>query len=178
MPDPELVERIDSLGSVEFSGDAYRHLGPGYQPLSGEGARNRGGRWNPPESFPVLYMALDIPTITAEFYRAAERQGMRSEDLLPRKVYRYEVRLVALLDLRRKSALETVGLTEALVRGDDLRPCQVIGESAHYLGLEGLLAPSAVGPGPVLAVFYSKLRAGSFVRDVAEETWTSLPPKP
>lgn len=175
MPDPELVERVDSLGVVEFEEVAFRHMGPGYPPLSGEGARIAGGRWNPPNSFPVLYMGLDLETIVAEFYRAAQRHGRPPEDFLPRKLCRYDVRLSAALDLREQPVLSAVELTDADLRGNDLRACQAIGEAAHYLGLEGILAPSAVGPGVILATFYSKLRGGSFVRDVAEELWTSPP---
>ncbi|MHB8513142.1 MAG: RES family NAD+ phosphorylase [Actinomycetota bacterium] len=176
MPDLELVERVDSLGSVAFAGDAFRHLGPGYPPLSGEGARVLGGRWNPPDSFPVLYMGLDIATITAEFYRSATRNGMPPEAMLPRKVLRYEIQLSAVLDLRLERARDAIGLTNADTAGDDLGPCQSIGEAAHYLGLEGILAPSAAGLGSVLAVFYAKLRAASFIRDHEYDTWTSLPP--
>jgi len=49
-----------------------------------------------------------------------------------------------------------------------------VGEAAHYLGLEGLLAPSAVGQ-DVLVVFSSRLRAGSSVEVVGDELWSSLP---
>lgn len=175
MPDPELVERVDALGVVGFEEVAYRHMGAGYPPLSGEGARIAGGRWNPPDSFPVLYMGLDLPTIVAEFYRSAERHGRPPENLLPRRLYRYEVRLSAVLDLREESALRAVELDDADLRGDDPRACQAVGEAAHYLGLEGILAPSAVGSGDILAAFYSKLRGGSVIRDVASELWTSLP---
>lgn len=123
-------------------------------------------------------MGLDVATIVSEFYRGAQREGMRPEDLLPRKLFQYEVELTAVLDLREDEAREVLDLTEDEFRGDDLSPCQAIGEAAHYIGLEGVLAPSAVGPGDVLAVFYSRLKAGSSVRDVSYETWTSLPPRP
>src|SRR6266511_1404509 len=175
MPDPEVVERVDALGVSSFVGEGYRHMGPGYPPLSGEGARVRGGRWNPPNSFPTLYLALDLETLGAEFHRAAEREGLQPEALLPRRVYRYEIRLAAVLDLRDARALDAAGLTDADIESDDLRACQAVGEAGHYLGSEGILAPSAVGPGDVLAIFYSRLRAGSSVTHFELKTWTSLP---
>jgi len=175
MPDPELVERVDALGSTSFEGHAYRHMGPGYPPLSGEGARISGGRWNPPGSFPALYMGLDVPTVMAEFYRAAQRHLRPPQDLLPRRLYQYEIHLAAVLDLRPPMSRDAAGVSDRDLRGDDLRRCQAVGEAAHYLGLEGLLAPSAVGQGDVLVVFYSRLRAGSSVEVVGDELWSSLP---
>jgi RES domain-containing protein len=178
MPEPELVERIDELGSLGFTGETYRHIGPQYPPLSAEGSRVSGARWNPPESFPVLYMGLDVPTVIAEFYRLVARQDRQPDDLLPRRLYRYEVHLSSVLDLRQGSARNALGLSDADLSSNDLRACQAAGEAAHYLGLEGILAPSAVGPGHVLAVFYGNLKAGSYVHDLDYETWTAVPPHP
>lgn len=177
MPSPDLVARIEALGSIGFEGEAYRHLGPSYAPLSGQGARIQGGRWNPPDSFPTLYLALDEPTVVAEFYRAAQRQNRPPEDLAPRKLYRYEVRLDSVLDLRSPRALERLDVSEAALRGNDLTRTQAVGKAAHDAGLEGLLAPSAVGPGPILVVFLDRVRAGSFLRHVAESTWDVPPPR-
>jgi RES domain-containing protein len=118
---------------------------------------------------------LDVPTVVAEFYRGAERHGQPPENLIPRRVYRYEISLAAALDLRESVALATVGLTEGDIQGDDLSACQAVGEAAHYLAMEGIVAPSAAGPGEIVAVFYSRLRMGSAMRDVDFVEWTSLP---
>ena len=99
MPDPRLIELVDQLPRTSFSGDAFRHQGPGYPPLNVEGSRIHGGRWNPRESFPVLYLALSVATAAAEFYRLADRQGIEAARLLPRRLYRYEVQLSAVSDL-------------------------------------------------------------------------------
>jgi hypothetical protein len=64
-----------------------------------------------------------------------------------------------------------VGLSDQELRGDIREPCQVIGEAAHYLGLEGILAPSAAGFGTVLTVFPEKLRPGSMLEVAGSETW-------
>jgi RES domain-containing protein len=95
VPDPTLVALIEQLTPVAYAGHAYRHLAPGYSAYSGEGARAAGGRWNPPNSFPVLYLALDEDTVTAEVIRHAARTGRRPEDLLPRLLYRYQLDLGA-----------------------------------------------------------------------------------
>lgn len=62
MPSPHLVEAIDRLDPVPYRGEAFRHLARRWHPLSGGGARIQGGRWNPPESFATLYLALQRPT--------------------------------------------------------------------------------------------------------------------
>ena len=72
MPDGRLVELVDLLDRGSYSGDCYRHQGPGHPPLNAEGARIHGGRWNPKESFPVLYLARTESTAAAEFFRLAE----------------------------------------------------------------------------------------------------------
>ena len=93
MVDPELVARIGALRDATYSGEAWRHLDPSRDPLSGAGARLLGGRWNPPESFAVLYLGLALETVNAEFLRMASRQGRRVADFLPRRLCKYEVEL-------------------------------------------------------------------------------------
>lgn len=163
MPAKDLVDRADALGTTSYEGAALRHVGPGHDPLATAGARIRGGRWNPPESFGTLYLALDRDTVIAEFHRLAARQGLRPGDLLPRDLHQFRVRLEAVLDLRSDNALEAVGLDLTRVRSDNRAPCQAVGEAAHYLGIEAILAPSATGSGDVLAVFFGRLRPESLV---------------
>ncbi len=175
MPDHRLIELLDELPRSSFRDEAFRHQGPGYDPLSGEGARIQGGRWNPPNSFPVLYLALDSSTAAAEFYRRAEREGRRPQDLLPRRLYHYRVELGAVLDLGTQDKLAQVGLSFVEVSSDDLSRCQVVGEAAHYLGFEGVLAPSATNAGQNLAVFFDRLQAASTVLPLDSELWEALP---
>ncbi len=56
--DPRVVARQPGT-SLEFV--AYRNQATGFDPRSGEGARRNGGRFNPPHSFPVLYLCLTKP---------------------------------------------------------------------------------------------------------------------
>ena len=132
--------------------------------------RSRGGRWNPPESFGVLDLALDRDTVKAEFLRAAARHGLTPEDFLPRDLHEFRVRLEAVLDLRTETSLETVGLDLTRVRSDNPAPCQAVGEAAHYLGLEAVLAPSAAGSGNVLAILFDRVRPDSVVELVTSGT--------
>jgi RES domain-containing protein len=169
---------VDGLASAGLSGEAFRHVAENRHSLSGAGARSLGGRWNPRESFATLYLALERETVVREFLRLAQRMGRAPDDFLPRRFYRYSFELSGLLDLREAGARAAVGLTDAQISGDDLGPCQAVGEAAHYLGREGVIAPSATGSGTVLAVFFDRLTAGSFVRELEYERWQSPPVSP
>jgi RES domain-containing protein len=175
--DHRLLARVDALDPIALSTQAFRHVAHDRHPLSGAGARLHGGRWNPRDSYSTLYLALERQTTVGEFLRLAARQGRAPEDFLPRRMYRYEVVLSAVLDLRDPAAREAVNLSEAELRANDAIQCQRIGESAHYLGLEGILAPSAAAEGTVLAVFFDRLHGDSQVRDVDHEPWIA-PPRP
>lgn len=109
MADPDLLARLGELEAVSLHGPAWRHVRPEYPPLSGEGARLVGGRWNPPESYPTLYLGLNTDVVTAEFNRHLARQGLRPRDALSRILYRYEVGLCHLLDLREPATRHVRG---------------------------------------------------------------------
>lgn len=87
MVSAHLVTAVDQLDPVPFLGDAFRHISPQYNPLSGVGARTQGGRWNPPQSFATLYLGAERETVVAEFARVVARSGRRggfpSAALLP-----------------------------------------------------------------------------------------------
>jgi RES domain-containing protein len=174
--DSRLLEQIDALPEAAFHGHAFRHLARQYSPLSGAGARLHGGRWNPPDSFSVLYLALEQETTAREFLRMAERQRRAPEDFMPRQMYRYEVTLSDVLDLRAESARARLGLGDGDLVREDAARCREVGACAHYCGREGILAPSATGQGTVLAVFFERLQPGSEVREVSSTEWVVPPP--
>src|SRR5579859_3135819 len=153
MPSPELVAALDRVPRGAVSGLVYRHLGAGYSTMSGEGARVSGGRWNPPDSFPVIYTATPVEAAIAEFRRMAARQGRAETDFVNRRLVAYRVTLNGVLDLTQADNLAALGLTSRIITADDVVPCQAIGEAAHYVGYEGILAPSATSIGSVVAVF-------------------------
>ena len=149
----------------------YRHMSPHRVPTSGAGARQFGGRWNSPDSFPVIYTAISEETARAEFIRLAARSNRNIAEFLPRHLYTLEVNLTSLLDLRPGNALRTVNLAVDDMFADDLRSCQLVGDAAHKLGREGILAPSATSTGPVLAIFELNLHAKSVVRPQGYIEW-------
>jgi RES domain-containing protein len=171
-----LVDIVDEQSPIPFAGPAFRHVARGRDPRSATGARVHGGRWNPPETFPALYLGLEVETVIDEFHRLAHRQALPPEAFLPRELHRFDVRLAALLDLRRDSVRNALGLTNRVLKGDDPTVCRAVGTAAHSLGLEGLVAPSAAGEGTVLAVFLDALRPGSLVEPVElADVWEEPP---
>lgn len=172
MPNPDLVEKIDRLTRKPIATATYRHVTVGRSPLSGEGARIQGGRWNPPERFPTLYLALTTEVAVAEFQRMARLNRRALGDFLPRELYRIDVSLQVVVDLRVPSAVASLDMTTDDLTGDDRRLTQAIGDAAHYLSIEAILAPSAAGAGDVLAVFTDVLESTSTLNVEHLGSWT------
>jgi RES domain-containing protein len=168
--DPRALTRV--TGSV-LSAVAYRNQARGFDPRSGDGARRLGGRFNPPHSFPVLYLCLTRPCVAAELTRQAERQNIRVEDLLPRELYAISADLEKVLDLIDPDVLDTLGVEAAdLVREDQLLTRE-IGEAAHEHRFQAIRSPSATGVDHVLAIFPENL-AGAVVHVELIDEWTTI----
>lgn len=160
-PGEALVEAVNDVGVIEWSGIAYRHTGRGRDPLSGDGARLNGGRWNSPGR-PTIYLAQPIETCVLEFARMAEATGATPASLVRRgwHLHQVEVAGVSVLDLSTTTALRRVGLDPEDIADDDWTACQTVGEAAHFLSFAGVVAPSATGSGLVIAAFEDRIGAG------------------
>lgn len=152
--DPRVLGRLDGAA---LSAIAYRNQAKGFDPRSGEGARRNGGRFNPPHSFPVLYLCLTRPCVVAELTRQAERQSVNLEDLLPRELWQVTTELVKVLDLTDDATLQALALSPADLTREDHRFTQDIGEAAHQHGFQAIRSPSATGVDHVLAVLPENL---------------------
>jgi RES domain-containing protein len=169
----DLVDRISTAPRRAYSGHGYRQQSPHYDPLSGEGARIHGGRFNPPNSFPVLYLCSTAGCAAAEFMRTSHRHPLGPTSFLPRSLYRYDVSLTAVLDLTNAPTLVHLGTSLELLVDEDRTLTHQIGEIAHQFGYQAVLNASATGVDDVLAVFIENLRA-STVTPVIDSTWESL----
>lgn len=150
---------------------AYRHHAAAYGALSGEGARLHGGRWNPPESFAVVYTAADTATVDAEFERLLARSGLPPLSLQPRQLTTISLDLSHVLDLRDEAVLDALGVLATDLIGDDPALTRRIGEAAHALGYEALIAPSAAGAGDAIAIFPANRRPDSRVEVVGARSY-------
>ncbi len=161
---------LSRLAPSQMSAVAYRNQAPGFDPRSGDGARRLGGRFNPPHSFPVLYLCLTRPCVVAELTRQAGRQSLDIDDLLPRELWEIRADLTAVLDLTSAATLEVLGITPADLIRDDLAFTQEIGESAHEHGFHAVRCASATGVDQVLAIFPENL-AGTVLTTTLIAEW-------
>ena len=148
---------LGQLSGSSLSLVAYRNQAKGFDPRSGDGARRLGGRFNPPHSFPVLYLCLTRPCVVAELARQADRQGLRVEALLPRELFEISADLDKVLDLTDTDTLDALGITPPDLVWEDHRFTQEIGEAAHEHAFQAIRSPSATGVDNVLAIFPEKL---------------------
>jgi RES domain-containing protein len=136
-------------------------------------ARIHGGRFNPPGSFPVLYLCRTRPCVVAELKRLGERQALTIEDLLPREIYEFDIALDRTLDLTDAAARLAVGVGLDVLIGPDWTVCNELGVTAHALGMQAIHSASATGTDDVLAVFVKNVGLGRLAPQLVE-MWRSL----
>ncbi len=151
------LRALGHLAGTALSGVAYRNQVKGFDPRSGDGARRLGGRYNPPHSFPVLYLCLTRPCVVAELSRQAERQGLSVDALLPRELFEVRADLDKVLDLTDAETLGALGIGRPDLVREDHQLTREIGEAAHEHAFQAIRSPSATGVDNVLAIFPEKL---------------------
>jgi hypothetical protein len=132
-------------------------------PLDPGFAQRYGGRWNPPNSYPTLYLNEDVDTARAQIGHMLEGSPVHPEDLDPPYVL-----VTATLPSRQVVAdavtdvgLDGLGLPETYPVDDDGAAiahtiCQQVGAAVKSEGLRGVhtrSAATAVGTGRELAWF-------------------------
>ena len=114
-----------------------------------------------------MYAATDVATVDRELDRAARRAGLSVRQMSPRRLATITVRLSRVLDLTHPEVVEALGFPAGALVDEDTSIPRSIGEAAHHLGYEAILAPSATGEGTVLVIFLDN-RASSSVIEIAE----------
>ncbi len=130
---------------MRFQGVVYRALNPVWagDPLSGEGARRFGGRFNP-RGMAALYTTLDPVTALREVSQIGQ-------PLQPTILVSYDADLGPVFDGTDPARLAARGLTPADLAADDWRlhmarggeaPTQTLARTLAAEGHAGLIAPS------------------------------------
>lgn len=173
----------------EFTGDAFRFANAGYASadvlIGGDGAKQHGGRWNPPGEFPTTYFSLDVETAWAEKLHSFRHYGLPLEHCLPASLVLIRIRLVQVLDLTAASQKKRLGITAESMKAE-LPPApggrrhqaarHALARVVHAARIEGLVVPSARRPrGKNLVVFPSNLGKKSRLLIVNPE---ALPKRP
>lgn len=135
-------------------------------PLDPSHARAHGGRWNPPGSFPVLYLNGDVVTARMQIERMLAGSPVTVDDLDDEAYVLVAASLPdgrTCADAATGEGLRALGLPETYPRdsaGGEIahRNCQSIGARVHDQGLDGVWCRSACtadGRGRELAWFPS-----------------------
>ena len=145
--DKQLLEALARIPPQPWEGEVFRHMFADFPP---ERENTSGARWNLPE-VPAIYTSLAREVVLAEADYHIAMQPLRPK--ARRTVYRIAVRLASVLDISEPKLLSNLGLTDAVLRGDNIEPCQRVGSGAEYLGHDGLIVPSVRTPGLNLVIY-------------------------
>jgi len=144
-------------------------------PLSAEGARLLGGRFNP-VGCPALYLASTPTLAVAEALQLSSIYGVVRFN--PRLLVSIDIALTRVLDLTAEKNLERAGLTFADMQSDwrgAVEPtlAQRIGLQARDSRVEAILFASRIEPGAMnLCVFRENLLADSRLSvDGYDDVW-------
>jgi len=133
-------------------------------PLDAEHSRRRGGRWNPPESFGVIYLNASLEVARSQVRRKLEPRGIRPEDLSTERgplLIHTEIPEDSYVDAITDRGLDSLGLPTSYPldrSGEEVSHsvCQPIGQSARAVDEPGIACRSAAAqpsPGEELAYF-------------------------
>ena len=145
------------MRTIRRGGPYLRVADPDWQdPLDARPAAQRGGRWNPPESFPVVYLCRTVAVARANVYRLLEGQPYGPEDLRPESapvLVRTTVPEDRYLNVVTDAGCRDAGLPrtypyDSRRRIVPHRRCQPIGLRAWEAGLPGIAARSAAPTAP------------------------------
>lgn len=139
--DLDLIDKISRLHKTTFDGCVFRVTGIGADPTA---ASTNGGRWAPPPneepSFPVLYCSLEKDGAIAEVASyLAEQTPMPAKGL---RVHELVVTASETLTLGRLE-LGELGVDPSQYGERNYWQTQKIGAVVNFLGMDGLLVPSA-----------------------------------
>jgi RES domain-containing protein len=136
--DAELLQRLESMPTVEFSGTVFRATLQGHEALM---PSQRGGRWAPPGQISALYTSLARDGAIAEVAYHWSQQTP-----LPRKAVMdlHEIEVSTRKSLRLIEVdLPALGVVQGSYRATNYPVTQAIGAAVEFLECDGLLVPSA-----------------------------------
>jgi len=167
--DPQLLEVLSGLPTKSLSDQVFRVMFADRDPTMGSLA---GGRWAPPQEFPVLYTSFKKDCAIAEVLYHFERQPIFPS--APVIVSTLQVNTEKTLQLTAPSTLDTLALTDNLLSGLEYGPCQRIGHAAYFLGCDGIIVPSARHDAHNLVLFMDRIPSDPEVVMTAAVDWGTL----
>jgi len=175
LPDPATLDAIEDaqidLGSVT----AYRVLvlRPGQDRATATDfvrENTLGARWNPP-GVAAIYSSLERETA------GAEGAHLMALNIPTGRFHLGELalHLERVVDLRTEERLASVRVTREDIESNDHTSCELIGSACAWLGMSGLLVPSARRwPELNLVIYPGNLQEPEFIEAAgAPEDWTT-----
>jgi RES domain len=138
--------------TVNASGRYYRVAEPGWEnPLDGSYAREDGGRWNRPGSYPVVYLSRSLRTARLNCLHKYKGKPYGPEDLDEAEapvLVETDVPDGEHADCLSDHGLDGWGLPVSYPQHPDGRPviweeCWLVGDAVHEEGLDGVACRSA-----------------------------------
>lgn len=149
--DPDFLDALEGLTKTGWSGRVWRATIGDSLPLR---PNIRGARWNSP-GIEALYCSLTEGGARAEIDHLLRLQPR--EIRVGVRVKQLEVSLRRILDLSNADSFKLLGHNVQDVLAEDTSIPQNIGRAASWLGVPGLLVPSARHAGTNLVVFTNAL---------------------
>ncbi len=157
-----LLDAIDALERTPFSDRVWRVVREGRDPVQGHAS---GGRWDP-GTFDVLYTACDPDGAIAEMHFHLSRQPVFPSKVAFR-LHELSAEAERTLHLADMRALERLGVEKDRYSEVLYARTQEVGDAAHFLGFDGILAPSARWP-CMNAVFFTDRIPSDRIEPLAE----------
>jgi RES domain-containing protein len=136
--DRALLDALDAFDRDPYSGETWRVVREGRDPLQGSAS---GGRWDP-TLFDVVYTSLDPDGAIAEVHFHLSRQPV-----FPSKIqyglHRIKIRTEKTLRLPDLNTMIPLGVDPARYREILYEPTQAIGDAAYFLGFDSIIAVNA-----------------------------------
>ncbi|MDB6020716.1 MAG: hypothetical protein JWQ04_573 [Pedosphaera sp.] len=139
-----------------FSAVCYRCIEPKFanQIVSGLGSQIHGGRWNPKNSFPAVYLCETAEAALQEFLARGRRLKLADHKSLPMVMAWVKVKVLNMLDTTNTEVATAISpFFEAekihwrAIQDRREAISQAIGRAAHGLRFSGLITPSQASPG-------------------------------
>lgn len=155
--DLELIDRLESYGGRDFSGDVWRVTFEQRDPVQ---CHESNGRWDT-GTFPVLYTSLSESGAIAE-----RRFHLNQQPVFPSKlgftISQIQVSRQRLLNLTHDQLFGELGVEETGFSSQNYRRCQEIGDVARFLSYQGIRIPSARFTGDNIVLFCDELSPHEF----------------
>lgn len=118
------------------------------------GPNSRGARWNPP-GLDALYCSLSREGADLELKSMLRRQPVPISK--PIRIVGLKVKVERVIDLRTEGCLDLAGVTRSQMVEESWIATRAVGAAAAWLGVGGLLVPSARHDDGNLVLFVSEL---------------------